>query len=308
VISNRQSVCLVVATLLLAIPIGAIHPAQEQLPRVSLTDPRLKVLRVVQAQPVAGVYANTVTADVVIGVDGSVESVTVREGQKAQQASAIAALKQYRFAPVAIDGKPTRVVLRIGVHVPDTFSDEALARNSAGTTSVTVPARRDVVLLADCSRALSTQDGSEKAIRTCRDAVAAADQAGADALSRRSPRRFLGDVYMFARRWSDAVAAFESAMSIAAAPDANGLSTGELLTKIAIAQVNLGELAAADKNVTSAVVKVEASMAAHPEQRQVHVDALSAIYVFAARIKRLQGDAEGATTLDRKAAALNTSK
>ena len=53
-----------------------------------------------------GVYANSVTADVVIGTDRRIESVTALEGQKAQQASAVAAMKQNRFIPVLIDGNP----------------------------------------------------------------------------------------------------------------------------------------------------------------------------------------------------------
>jgi hypothetical protein len=64
--------------------------------------------------------------------------VAVLEGQKAQHASAVAALKQYRFAPVAIDGKPTRVILRMAVHVPDTISSDALAKNPGTTNSITV--------------------------------------------------------------------------------------------------------------------------------------------------------------------------
>ena len=96
-------------------------------------------------------------------------------------------------------------------------------------------------------------------------------------------------------------------MSIREASDASDLNNGEVLTKMAIAQVNLGDLAAADRNTASAVAKVEASMAAHPEQRKVHVDALRTMYSFSANVKRLQGDAEAATTLERKAAALGSS-
>jgi hypothetical protein len=94
--------------------------------------------------------------------------------------------------------------------------------------SVTVRPQRDIVLLADCSRALSTQDGSPRAIQTCVDAVAAADQAGAAAYAPRSARSFLGDVYMFAKRWSDALAAYQSARSIPKASDTSDLGTGEI--------------------------------------------------------------------------------
>jgi hypothetical protein len=307
VIKNGMRVRIAVVAVLMAVAALRLG-AQEQLPRISLTDARLKIVRVVQAERVAGVYANSVTADVVIGVDGSVESVTVLEGQEAHRASAIAALRQYQFAPVVIDGKPARVITRLSVHVPDNFSTETLAKAPDGTNSITVPARRDVVLLADCSRALSTQDGSPPAIQTCRDAVAAADQAGAAAFNRRSPRSFLGDVYMFAKRWSDAVAAYQSALSITGPSEASDLNTGEILTKIAIAQVNLGDLLAADRSAESAAAKIQGSMTAHPDQRQEHVTTLRSTFLFHARIKQLRGDAAAATTLERKAAALGSSK
>jgi hypothetical protein len=57
---------------------------------------------------------------------------------------------------------------------------------SGASDSVTVRPHRDVALLEECSRALSTQDGSPRAIERCRDAVAAADQAGAAAFAPRA--------------------------------------------------------------------------------------------------------------------------
>ncbi len=297
---------IVMAAVLIAVSVLCLG-AQGQLSRIPQFDSRLKLLRVVAAEPVAGVYANGVTAGIVIGVDGSVESVTVIEGRKEHQASAIAALKQYRFAPVLIDGKPTRVVTRLGLHAPDMFSTDALAPRGTTNNSVTVPARRDVVLLADCSRALITQDRSLRAIQTCRDAVAAADEAG-DAFNRHSARSFLGDVHIFAKQWSDAVAAYQSALSITTPSDANDFRAGEILTRIAIAQANLGDLAAADRSAESAGAKLQASMAAHPTQRQEHVSALRTTFLFHTRIKQLRGDNVAAQTLERRAGELDGSK
>lgn len=306
-IRSRTSVRIAVTVVLAAI-VTVIPRAQGQPPRIAPTDPRLKIVHAVEAVPVAGAYANSVKADVVIAVDGSVESVKVLQGHKAHHASALAALKQYRFAPVIVDGKPTRVIVRMSAYVPDTVSTDTLAKTFGTTLSTSVPARSDVVLLADCSRALSTQDGSPRAIQTCLDAVAAADAAGAAAFSRTSPRKFLGDVYMYAGRWAEAVAAYRSALAITAPPDADDLSTAETLGMIALAQLNLGELEAADGTAESATVKIEALMTAHPEQRQKHVPGLRAILLLHARIKGLRGDAPAATELQRKAAALDSPK
>lgn len=298
----------IVLVVVLVAAAAAVPSLQEELPRIPLTDARLKIVRVVPAQRVPGVYANSVTADVVIGPDGSVESVRVVEGRDAHHGSAIAALRQYQFAPVVIDGTPTRVVTRLSVHVPDDYSTEALEKASGAARSATVPARREVVLLADCSRALTTQDGSPRAIQTCRDAVAAADKAGVAAVSRRSPRRFLGDVYMFAKRWSDAVEAYQSALAVTGSVESDGLGSGEIMTMIAIAQVNLGDLVAADRSSDVASTRIQASMGEHPERRQEHVSALRATWLFQARIKRLRGDAAAAAALESKAAALSSSR
>jgi hypothetical protein len=68
---------------------SAIRVVGQELPRIPFPDARLKIIRIVQAEPVAGVYANTVTADVIVGLDGNVESVSVIQGQQAQRASAL---------------------------------------------------------------------------------------------------------------------------------------------------------------------------------------------------------------------------
>ena len=166
------------------------------------------------------------------------------------------------------------------------------------------PAARDLVLLADCSRAIKAQDGSDRAIQACRDAIAAADEAGDRAFSRRAPRRFLGDVYTFSNRWSDALAAYEEALSLAGPSDGQDIHTADILVKMAVAQVNLGDTVRADRNAAAAAKTIEASMKANPDQRQEHVTALRDTLEFHARIKRVRGDPAAAKELERKAAAL----
>jgi tetratricopeptide (TPR) repeat protein len=152
-------------------------------------------------------------------------------------------------------------------------------------------------------------DAASDAIQLCRAAVEASDQSSVTTpYERRTVRGFLADAYMLGKRWSEAIAAYQSALTIDTKSGADEVNAGELLTKMAVAYTNLGDLEAADRNAASAVAKVEASMAAHPDQRKVHVDALRTIYSFSAQVKRLRGDAEAATMLERKAAALSSSK
>jgi hypothetical protein len=300
----QELVRVAVAAILVASAIRVV--AQEPLPRIPFPDARLKIIRIVQAEPVAGVYANTVTADVIVGLDGSVESVSVIQGQQAQRASATSALKQYKFSPVMIDGKPTRVIVRIGVHVPDTIPNDALA-NSPGTTKITVGARQDLVLRADCSRAVTGLSATADPIQLCRAAVDATDQSAVStAEERRAVRGWLADAYMLVKQWPDVITACQSALSIVTKSDADQLRTGELLTRVVIAYANLGDFEAADRNAASAAATVERSMAAHPDERREHVDILRAIYVLSAQVKLLRGDGDAAMTFERKAAALGS--
>jgi hypothetical protein len=283
--------------------------AQEPLPRVALIGSGVQIIRGVPAEPVAGVYANSVKADLVIGVDGRVESVRVLSGHKAHHASAVAALKQYRFAPVMIGGKATRVVLNMGIHVPDTFAGNAVAGDRGSPNAVSVGPRRDVTLRAECSGALAPMTPGPGAIEVCRSAAEATDNSSAaTAFDRRGARSWLADAYLLAEQWAEAVTHYQAALAIDVPAGIDDVKTGEMLTKTAIANMRLGHVEAADRHAAAAVATVERSMAAHPDQRSAHVDALRTIYQFYAQLKRLRGDAEAAAALERKAADLAVSR
>lgn len=49
-----------------------------------------------------------VTADVIIGLDGKVEKVTIGKGNPILNSAVAAALKKWSFAPILVDGCPTR--------------------------------------------------------------------------------------------------------------------------------------------------------------------------------------------------------
>ena len=170
--------------------------------------------------------------------------------------------------------------------------------------SVIVRPARDLVLFGECDQARVRQDGSSRAIQICRDAVTAADEAGATAFAPRDARSFLGDVYMFAMRWVDAIDAYRSALKIAKSADESDLYTGEMLTKVAVAEANLGDFAAADRSAESAAATLQTSLAAYPEQRREHIASLRATLLFHARVKRLLGDNASAEALERRAGTL----
>lgn len=171
--------------------------------------------------------------------------------------------------------------------------------------SAPVTARRDIVLTADCTRALTRSDGSADAIRICRDALEAVNQLPARATDeRRKAHSHLGNAYALARRWPEAITEYESALRIDTQSDARDFEAGEYLGMIAKAYVNLGDLPAADQAAASAVTRVEASMAAHPDSHRVHADMLTALLQLHATIKQRRGEAASARALERKAATI----
>jgi hypothetical protein len=185
---------------------------------------------------------------------------------------------------------------------------ETQGQAPGATDSVTVRPARDLALLSECDKAYLAKDASVRAIETCRAAVAAADEAGASAFAPRLARSRLGDIYMFAGRWSDAAAAYESALSVKASSEATSLETGETLTKRAIAQLNLMDLPAADISATSAEAAMDQPMGRDADEQRRYVTTLQTTLMVHARIKRLRGDESGAQKLEARARALADAK
>jgi tetratricopeptide (TPR) repeat protein len=185
----------------------------------------------------------------------------------------------------------------------------AMQGQAPGTTdSVTVRPARDLALLGECDHAYLAKDASERAIETCRAAVAASDEAGASAFAPRLARSRLGDIYMFAGRWSDAIAAYESALSVKTPTEATSLETGETLAKRAIAQLNLMDLAAADISATSAEAAMDQPMGRDTDERRRYIATLQTTLMVHARIKRLRRDESGAQKLEARARALSEAR
>ena len=131
--------------------------------------------------------------------------------------------------------------LRIGVHVPYTISTTPWPDPRDDKLDILVPARRDVVLLADCSRAQHT-DGP-RGYSDGRDASPLPTQAGAAA------RPSVGAPFLATsclRAWGRTQSPLPYASTITAT-DASDLNT-ERSRRRCGAQMNLGDVAAADRN------------------------------------------------------------
>ena len=171
--------------------------------------------------------------------------------------------------------------------------------------SITVPGRKDFTLSNDCQLAVNRSDASTATIELCRAALEATDQEpAADLSDRRDVRIALGNAYLLAEQWANALSAYQAAQAIAAKPDLDDARAGEFLADMALAYMLTGDLEAADRNATAALPRMEAAMAAHPTQRSRYVESLRTLYEFARLLKLRLGDVAGAAAIERKAAAL----
>src|SRR5471030_2916296 len=108
-----------------------------QTPRLPGTLPRIppqealaaivKMIEPVAPAGTAGSSGGEVDCDVIIATDGTVESATTLAGAETLRPAAIAAVRQWRFKPFVVDGRPARVVALIALHFPDPAADGYLA-------------------------------------------------------------------------------------------------------------------------------------------------------------------------------------
>jgi len=273
--------------------------------RIPRDDAYRHMITRVQAEPVAGVYANSVTADIVIGTNGGVESVTVLKGDQRQAPSAIAALMNYRFSPIVLDGRPRRVITTVVITVPDTFATSELAAGSDTSAAVDVRGRPEVVLTADCNRATKIYPNPAKAVDTCIAALRAVNELPENELKLRvDAHSALGDAYLLTRRWPDAIREFEAALRIERPLEAKTYRRGERLGKISVGYFNLGDLTSADHYAGLAVTTMRAAMPADPNERAIVMRTLRELLLMQARFKRLHSDEIGARRLEHEAEGL----
>ena len=195
--------------------------------------------------------------------------------------------------------KPIVAVVLIGLFTPGLRAQQGDA---------VVRARGNVSLTADCSRVRQRPpEQAAEGIRVCREAVEAANQLPAAAVRERSAAHgYLGDALLLARQWQDAIDEYQLALRID--PAGAGVHAAELMGLTAVAYLNLGELAEADRAASAAIDHVEALMPDNPGDRRVSVMTLRTLLSIHSRVKQLQGDVAASQRLTDRAAALESSK
>jgi tetratricopeptide (TPR) repeat protein len=189
-----------------------------------------------------------------------------------------------------------RAIVTANIYVPDELPSQAEINN--------VNAFR---LLNECERLVNAKDGSAAEI-ACAKAIEAVDQLPADAVLERSgARTWLGHALLLQRRPREALAQYEQGLAlrrrVASSDDADVAST---YRHIGTARFAMGDLQAADQNLSQAVVTMEAAIISLPSERRGYQERLRTMLREHATVKRALGDTASALALEQKAAGLST--
>ena len=106
------------------LPFSRIRIARDHQPPATTVDEYQKHFRVAYADPIYPAEANgaegEVSLDAVIGTDGRVLSVSFRSGDPVLANAALAAVRQWAYRPLKVNGIPVEVATEIDVHVKPT--------------------------------------------------------------------------------------------------------------------------------------------------------------------------------------------
>jgi TonB family protein len=288
----RLSISLVVLFRLLSTP---CLRAQNEIPVVP-TDEAMKHLtkRVEPTKPAIAKLTKTagpVSVDVVIGPDGSVESVTVSSGAPILSQAARAAIKQWKFDLFIENGDPVRVRALLEVVFPnEMLKDEQSARQAF------LPAE-------DRCRQLVNEQRYSDAERSCADAIDEANKLPSDAvLERSTAQSLLGDALILQGKAEESLPHDQEALRLdqyLLKPNDADLASN--YANLGRAYFRLGDFEKGDPLFRKAVESFEAAMVNLPRYKQNYTRRLKNILLEYARFKRAAGENEAADALEARA-------
>jgi tetratricopeptide (TPR) repeat protein len=272
----------------------AVVSLQQTPVRIPDDEARDHLVKHVRAEPVTGVYANSVSADLVIGLDGTVEAVTIVTGNPLHRSAATAAFKQWRFKPFVRNGRPVRALVRFAIHVPDEpRSPEVALRETWGS------------LLKECLDLLNAGNPVQAEV-TCRKALEAANKLpGNTALERSNALSMVGSSLLLLNRPREALTQYAEALKLAEEHrESDDADLGGAYMNMGRAHSVLKELETADTFYARAVSTLEAALKSLPSMRDVYTPRLRSALLEYARVKRARGHVDDAAALEKRAASL----
>jgi tetratricopeptide (TPR) repeat protein len=275
---------------LIAVWSNAVRAQQPPI-RVPTDEAMRSIEKLVEPSPVTTVPGNAVTADVVIAIDGHVESVRVLEGEPAHVQSATDALKQWKFSPLTRNGKVVRAIAKLAVYVPDSPPSKE--------PELSVRASEQ---LRDCSALVNSRQFAP-AEAVCTKAVEAANTLRAGAvLERSSAHAWLGHALLFQGRPQEALAHYREELALdQQALKSDDADLASAYRYVAMAYVAMRQFGTADQNYERAVKIMEAAIVSLPSMKANYQPRLKTMLLEQAEVKRSLGDQTGAVALETKA-------
>jgi TonB family protein len=280
--------------LLRLVPVHCLF-AQDDLPVIPKDEAAKHLIKKVEpiTPPIAKVakIGGPVAADILIALDGSVESVKITSGAPLLLQAATAAIKQWKFDPFIENGQPIRVQTHVEVvFAPQTPKDEQTARQAF------FPAE-------DKCRQLINEQNYADAEKICSDAAALSNKLPVDAVLEQSgAQSLLGHALLLQGKTEEALPHYREALKLEQnflKPDDADLATDYV--NLGRAYFRLGDFDKGDQLFSKGVATFEAAILNLPQEKENYTQRLKNTLLEYAQFKRAAGQTEAADALENKA-------
>jgi tetratricopeptide (TPR) repeat protein len=269
--------------------------AQDEIPTIAKDEAAKHLIKKVEpiTPPIAKVAktGGPVTADIVIALDGSVESLKITSGAPLLLQAATAAIKQWKFDPFIENAYAIRVRTSVEVVFPGQMSQDEQA------------SRQAFFPVDEKCRQLVDEHIYSDAEKTCSQAVDLSKKLPADAvLERSNAQSMLGHAFFLQGKTEEALPHFQEALSLAQTiRQPNDADLASNYANLGRAYFRFGDSEKGDQFFSKAVETFEAAILGFPEMKDNYTRRLKDTLLEYAEFKRAAGETDAADALEAKA-------
>jgi TonB family protein len=269
--------------------------AQDEIPTIDKDEAAKHLIKKVEpvTPPIAKVakIGGPVAADIVIALDGSVESVKITSGAPLLLQAATAAIKQWKFDPFIENGYPIRVRTSVEVVFPSQMSQAEQA------------SRQAFFPIEEKCRQLLNETNYPEAEKTCADAVGLSNKLPSDAVLERSEAQsLLGHALFLQDKIDEALPHYQEALKLDQnfrQPNDADLATDYV--NLGRAYFRLGDFEKGDQLYSKGVETFEAAIMNLPGMKDNYTPRLKNALLEYAQFNRAAGQTDAADALEAKA-------
>jgi len=290
-VASTLAICLLAALSLAAQALDRIDT------KVALAQVITKFDPDVPAAAAAARVGGVVIADVTIGVNGRVSSVSILGGPALLHAAAQTALRQWTFKPFVRNGKPRAVITILEVNFPDPVREEQ-DRNREALRAAQYACDREI------------EKNRATAAPLCKVAyeLGAAVPPGPVVANTYGMEEMAGRTYISslaaANRIPEALEVAKELLLRRSPPKVDDRVAAEYQVTVAILQARTGAYDDTEASFAKAYDMYEGMAAQSPRARESVAATLKQALQTHASIRRARGDASGAAALEARAAAV----